>query len=275
MRRASMWLWRGLIGLALLLGLAAAPAVLADTPPTAQISMFAPGMMSGVKVVVQRQVGGGWVTVPDWQGTLDSMSSTGVPYQAFTVYPADYSQGPYRWAIYDMLGQNIVATSDPFILPDEGGINLSEVVGPPTTDVGIPVMGTVLPMTFPAPAAQAPLLAVTNSSSSSTACNKGDCAFAQVSAYITGLPTNSWIAIEWQDPQGYWRTVADWEGPPYLALPPLNLMYDSRTLASNAYGQGPFRWAVYKSQYGGVLGVSPSFNLPAGDRINMTQYLSP
>jgi hypothetical protein len=45
-------------------------------------------------------------------------------------------------------------------------------------------------------------------------------------------------------------------------------------IVPDAYGHGPFRWAIYSGPNGGVLGVSPSFNLPVTDRLNFIMRLS-
>ena len=70
------------------------------------------------------------------------------------------------------------------------------------------------------------------------------------------MPVPNWEGkADWYDPSG--RLPKKWMIAPAL------------------YGHGPFRWAVYSGPNGGVLGVSPSFNLPTVDRQNVVVNLSP
>lgn len=267
------WLWRGLAGMLLLVGLVAAPAAQADDSAPSTITIYAPGAAVGAPISVQQQLGSGWVTVPGSSATLYTVTYLGVPYESWTVDPSYYGQGPFRWVIDNLDGQSVWATSDPFFLPAKGGLDLAMTLGPATRVGPAPKTGTQT-VTMPVPAFQAPVLKATTGGSS-TFCHRGDCASAQISTYITGLPVYSWIAVEWEDAQGYWHPVENWEGPPAMIDPPSQLMYAQWVVMPDLYGRGPFRWAIYSGPNGGVLGVSPSFNLPTNDRVNEILYLSP
>lgn len=270
------WLWRSMLLLPLTLALVAAPAAQADDASPATITLYALGAHQGAPVSVQRQVGANWVTVDSWQGSLFGLTSLGVPYQTWTVDPADFGQGPFRWVIDNLDGRSAWATSDPFFLPMRGGIDLSETMGPADAPVGSKPGSASSDKTIqaiPAPAWQAPVLTAT-SFLENTLCRSGNCAYAQISAYITGLPLTSWIAVEWLDNQGYWQPVENWERPADVADATSQGMVRQWMIVPDAYGHGPFRWAIYSGPNGGVLGVSPSFNLPVTDRLNFIMRLS-
>ncbi len=266
--------WPGAVLLLAAIALAVAPAAqAADTDPST-ITVYAPGAAVGAPVGVQQQVGSRWVALDSWQGSLVYVTYRGVPFETLTVDPADYGQGPFRWVVYSLDGQSVYATSEPFMMPGRGGIDLDQTIGPFTDPVGLPANPASTTVSMPAPAVAAPTLKATESVWD-TFCHAGDCASAQISTYITGLPVSSWIAVEWLDLQGFWRPVENWEGPPDLVDPPEQLMYKAWRVMPSIYGRGPFRWAIYSGPNGGILGVSPSFNLPAKDRMNVILYLSP
>jgi hypothetical protein len=268
-----LWLWRGLAALTLLLGgLALAPVALANDAAPSTITLYAPGAVVGTQVSVQRQVGAGWVTELGSPTTLFGVTYLGVPYESWTVDPSNYGQGPFRWVV-DNIDGSVWAISDPFFLPEKGGLDLALTLSS-AQRVGLAPKLGVQSITMPVPAFQAPMLKA-SLSGESTFCHLGDCASAAITAYITGLPADSWIAIEWQDPQGYWHPVTNWEGSAQISDPGSNVMYMQWVVMPALYGHGPFRWAVYAGANGGVWGVSPTFNLPSGDRQNNIFHLSP
>jgi len=68
---------------------------------------------------------GNWTTVQGWEGLADSVdTTTGQLIQTWTVEPANYGQGPFRWAVFDKQGGTLVAYSASFTLPATGGLNL-------------------------------------------------------------------------------------------------------------------------------------------------------
>jgi len=74
----------------------------------------------------------------------------------------------------------------------------------------------------------------------------------QVRPAQTGL----WTAVQWQDGQGGWHDVENWQGP-------LNGGGNIRWwVSARDYHTGPFRWLVLDSPAGTRLGVSESFYLP-------------
>ncbi len=113
--------------------LVVAPAVLADDPILATITVYAPGAPVGSPVSVQRPFGSGWFTVEGSPANLFSVTYRGVPYQTWTVDPNDYGQGPFRWVIDNQDGRSVWASGDPFFLPMTGGIEMAQIIGPADT----------------------------------------------------------------------------------------------------------------------------------------------
>src|SRR5580765_7889968 len=107
-------LWRGLPALLLIFALgapavqAAAPAAPAtdDTTATATITLFAPGAAVGDPVWVEYGDGAGsWFKVDGWLGTLDNVTDNLlVPYKQWTVFQANFGQGPFRWVVLNADG---------------------------------------------------------------------------------------------------------------------------------------------------------------------------
>lgn len=67
-----------------------------------------------------------------------------------------------------------------------------------------------------------------------------------------------WTRIQWQDASGNWHDVAGWQG---------TFDENQRVLwyvGADHLGTGPFRWLVYASEQGDLLGMSAPFALPAG-----------
>jgi hypothetical protein len=72
--------------------------------------------------------------------------------------------------------------------------------------------------------------------------------------------TGVFAIVQWQDGLGGWHDVDSWRGE-----------LDGRARAiwwvsPDHFGDGPFRWLVYRGSDGEVLGTSEPFNLPGGHR---------
>lgn len=57
---------------------------------------------------------GTWYEVQGWRGHLDEGNAD---MKTWWVYPANYSEGPFRWVIYTQESGSVLATSDVFNLP--------------------------------------------------------------------------------------------------------------------------------------------------------------
>lgn len=64
-------------------------------------------------IVQWEDTDGGWHNVDGWQGTLDDGIS-----KTWWVAPEDFNTGPFRWAVYNQKGGDLLATSNSFQLPD-------------------------------------------------------------------------------------------------------------------------------------------------------------
>ncbi len=80
-----------------------------------------------------------------------------------------------------------------------------------------------------------------------------------------------WAVVQWQDdtawldPEEEWRDVEGWQGTlDEVALDVDGSIVGKKTwwVAKEDLGTGPFRWLVYRSQGGRLLGVSDTFDLP-------------
>jgi len=102
----------------------------------AHITAFITGVPATSWVVVQWQDGlGNWQSVAGWQGhasylynkgQLNDWTATGAGALFFqwSVLPANYGQGPFRWAIYDQLNGTLKTVSPSFRLPTVDGANM-------------------------------------------------------------------------------------------------------------------------------------------------------
>ena len=68
---------------------------------------------------------GNWETVTGWEGAADRTdATTGRLFKQWVVQPANYGQGPFRWAVFDRQGGTLLGFSASFNLPANGGTNL-------------------------------------------------------------------------------------------------------------------------------------------------------
>ena len=77
-----------------------------------------------------------------------------------------------------------------------------------------------------------------------------------IELHVSGATEGVWTAVQWQDSQGAWHNVENWQGPP-----------DGGGkirwwVAEKDFGSGPFRWAVLAGPDGGALAASEPFHLP-------------
>src|SRR5579859_3247854 len=96
---SSAWRWLAVLAV----GLALISVPVASAASTATIMVMAPGAPQGGIVNVQwlDPISNVWLPVTGWTGTLNQMTGSGTPFQAFGVLPANYGQGPFRWVIYN------------------------------------------------------------------------------------------------------------------------------------------------------------------------------
>lgn len=65
-----------------------------------------------------------------------------------------------------------------------------------------------------------------------------------------------WTVVQWQDAQGNWNAVENWQGP-------LNGGGSIRWwVAEKDFGTGPFRWAIFEAPDGTLLQTSDPFFMP-------------
>lgn len=283
----SAWMLRGVPLLLLVVGIGLAPVVQAAAPAlddsAAAITVYAPGAPLGSPVAVQFSDGSGhWFTVSGWTSTLDRVTDNLlVPYKQFTVFAANFGQGPFRWVVYQMDGKTVWGISDSFNLPSGGGINQTETIVPGVTGVtsGTPATSTpVAPapaptasMATPVPPANSSLLLTNTGSSYMTLAGTSDSSL--LSGYFLGLPANSWIAVQWGG-VGNWQTVPGWQGTADTTDSTTGQLIKQFSVAPANYGQGPFRWAVFDKQGGTLLGYTDNFTLPTYSGVNFFMSFS-
>jgi len=274
--------------LLLVVGMGLAPAAQAAAPAVdnsvAEITVYATGALLGSPVAVQyTDVSGHWVNVTGWSGVLDrETDNLLVPYKQFTVFKPNWGQGPFRWVIYQMDGKTVWGISDNFTLPVGGGINQTETVtagmnvagGAPAATPVTPAapVATPAPAT-PMPSAPAPSsLQFTDTGLALFHMNCSDC--SAISGYFLGVPATAWITVQWGDGQGHYATVTGWEGVADTTDTTTGQLIKHFTFGSANLGQGPFRWAVYDTQGGTLLGYSGDFTLPADSGENLFMSFS-
>jgi len=300
-RGSSAWRW--VTGVTLALALVSAQVASAASSGSATIILFAPGAPLGSQVRVEwlDPSTSTWTPVAGWEGTLNESTLSGVPFQAFAVLPANYGQQAFRWVVFNpsssmaatdnsttgaanMTAADVWGSSSRFALPNTDGVHLDITVfpaqvlntgntvipttsGTSTTNTGTPVTNTTT--------ASNPVVATTLSTMiMSLNCPSSGCNAGAITGKFTGLPSNSWITVEWLDGSGMWQPVIGWQGQADLIDGSGNLVKQFGVYQQN-YGQGPFRWAVYNGPNGGsLLEVSPNFNLPSADGQNEVFNLS-
>ena len=82
--------------------------------------------------------------------------------------------------------------------------------------------------------------------------------------------------VQWQDPYtGKWRDVVGWQG----TFDGVEDKVGKKTwwVADGDLGTGPFRWRVYRTKGGSLLGTSEPFDLPgaAGAAVTVEVVLAP
>jgi hypothetical protein len=79
---------------------------------------------------------------------------------------------------------------------------------------------------------------------------------SHIALHVTFEQAGLWTVVQWQDSAGNWHDVEGWRGT-------LDEGQKVWWVAQKDFGTGPFRWVVYQSQGGKLLGSSVPFNLPA------------
>jgi hypothetical protein len=83
----------------------------------AYIELHLQSAPAGLWAIVQWQdSAGAWHDVEGWHGTLDASGS-----RRWWVAAKDFGTGPFRWVIYWVQGDELLAESDPFNLPQTAG----------------------------------------------------------------------------------------------------------------------------------------------------------
>jgi hypothetical protein len=285
--------WRWATAATLALALAGAQAASAASSGSATIIIFAPGAPMGAPVRVEwlDPATGVWDPVAGWSGTLYQTTVSGVPFQGFAVLPPNYGQQAFRWVVLNpassmatsnnsttgtasapsttaAAASTVWGTSTPFTLPNTDGVHLDITVEAAQV---LKTSNTVIP-TNSGPTttgANNPLVVTTLSTMiMSLSCPTGGCTAGAITGKFTGLPSTSWITVEWLDSSGLWQPVMGWQGQADFIDGSGNLVKQFGVYRQN-YSQGPFRWAIYNAPGGGsLLAVSPNFNLPSADGQN-------
>ena len=80
---------------------------------------------------------------------------------------------------------------------------------------------------------------------------------ASIELHVEGLGPDMFAVVQWGDGLGGWHDVDGWRGE----------MEGQRVtwwVSPDHFGDGPFRWVVYRGADGEVLATSESFDLPRG-----------
>ena len=266
-------IWPGLV-LLLALSLPAVPMAAASTG-TANITLVAPGAALGQVVEVQwGDPLGGWHRVEGWTGTLANLTPQGEAFARWTVLSGNYGQKPFRWVVYNPDGKTQWAVGPWFALPIFDGQDYQQRLdrgegvpaGAPT-----PVPTTAGAHGTPAPTPTASARVVTAHTFTYGLPCFGGCGDSKITALIGGLPSSTWITVQWLGAFGEWNTVQGWQGTA-SAVDTNGVLLQQWDVSSELFGRGPFRWALYTAQRGSLIGVSPNFNMPAVGQLNL--YMS-
>jgi hypothetical protein len=96
--------------------------ICASTCDTSIISLYLPDSQAGSFVAVQYQdANGAWITVEGWKATVQP-DANGVQAVHWTVEPANFGQGPFRWVVSNPDG-SLWGRSPAFNLPMTAGID--------------------------------------------------------------------------------------------------------------------------------------------------------
>jgi hypothetical protein len=83
-----------------------------------------------------------------------------------------------------------------------------------------------------------------------------------------------WTVVQWQDPStGAWRDVEGWQGgldAVEVGEGGAVVGHKGWWVAQGDLGSGPFRWQVYQSRTGRLLGTSEPFDLPGSSGATAT-----
>jgi hypothetical protein len=77
-----------------------------------------------------------------------------------------------------------------------------------------------------------------------------------ITLYAFPVQPELWTVVQWQDAQGGWHPVEEWQG---------TFNKENQVVwgvAPDDQGKGPFRWAIYRGQDGPLVATSDSFYLP-------------
>jgi hypothetical protein len=80
---------------------------------------------------------------------------------------------------------------------------------------------------------------------------------ASIELHVEGLGPDMWAVVQWLDGLGEWHDVDGWRGE-------LEEQRVTWWVSPKHFGDGPFRWVVYRGADGKILASSESFDLPAG-----------
>jgi len=85
-----------------------------------------------------------------------------------------------------------------------------------------------------------------------------------------------WTVVQWQDAEGNWHTIDGWQGNFDQASPAGNEAKVLKTwwASDDLLGRGPFRWLVYDSREGRVIGQSEPFKMPTSAGQNAVVTIS-
>jgi hypothetical protein len=88
-----------------------------DQPVGAHIELHVSGAMEGTWTVVQWQDDdGNWHDIEQWWGKLDASGRV-----KWWVAAKDFGTGPFRWQVTEGRESRVLASSEPFDLPGNGG----------------------------------------------------------------------------------------------------------------------------------------------------------
>lgn len=210
-----------------------------------------------------------WHNVEGWQGNI-AKTKDNKPFQQWAVLNNAYGLGPFRWVVYAERGGKVWAVSPNFNLPKAGGLDFTMFLTkqPPPAPIAAAVVQQDLVASLP----EASQLKATTTTMAFP-CEKAICDHGHITAFLEKPPANGWVAVQWLDASGAWRTVTGWQGN--IANTKDNkVQFQQWAVLDNAYGQGPFRWVIYTERDGSVWGVSPSFNMPKHGGLDFMMFLS-